>query len=109
MSHDHEYRERPIRERFCIEPTCQFYDKHAQQGICHTDKGDLVDWERVDEHEKRAEEDLVAIRAKYAGDKDEYIRWLEAHFECAQLNWALIMDECVRLRRDNALLRAGSK
>lgn len=98
---------REIHETFCDDKKCKFYGKHAQQGVCHTDKPDLIDWDRIADHEKSQEKELAYFKKLYKGK--EYVRWLEAMYESAMLNWRFTLDDLIRLRRDNALLRLKTK
>lgn len=105
--HATESRDRSIKESICAEKGCKFFGQLAQQGVCHTSSGDLIDWDRLAQHEQREEAELEVFRKKYKGK--EYVRWLESMYLCAQLNWQGTLDECIRLRRDNALLRLKTK
>ena len=98
---------REIHETFCDDKKCKFYGQHAQQGICHTDKPDLVDWDRIAKHEKEQEDELTYFRKKYKGNG--YVKWLEAMYSCASVNWRFTLDDLIRLRRDNALLKLKLK
>lgn len=98
---------RNIHETFCDYKRCKFYGKHAQQGICYSDKPDLVDWDRIAKLEQAQDEELKYFRKKYRGK--EYVKWLEAMYSSVMVNWSFTLDDLVRLRRDNALLRARRK
>ncbi len=98
---------RNIHETFCNYKRCKFYGKPAQQGVCYSVKPDLVDWDRIAKFEQAQDEELKYLRKKYKGR--EYVKWLEALYSCAMVNWTVALDEAVRLRRDNALLRAKRK
>jgi hypothetical protein len=98
---------REIHETFCDDKKCKFYGQHAQQGICHTDKPDLVDWDRIEKIEQEQEEELKYFRKLYKGK--EYVKWLEAMYSCAMVNSRFGLDELIRLRRDNALLKLKVK
>lgn len=94
---------REIHEPFCTTKGCEFYGQHAVQGVCYSNKPDVIDWKRVERQEKQLAEEMVQIKKKYKGK--EYLRWLEAMYECAQMNWTFTLDELIRLRRDVALLK----
>jgi hypothetical protein len=94
---------RNIHETFCDYKRCKFYGQHAQQGICFSDKPDAIDWDRIAKIEKQEEEELAYFRKKYKGK--EYVKWLEAMYSCATVNWRFTLDDLIRLRRDNALLK----
>lgn len=98
---------REIHEVFCTDKGCEFYGQHAQQGICYSNKPDVIDWKRIEQLEKRQAEELAYFKKKYKGKS--YVRWLESMYDCAQLNWTFTLDELIRLRRDNALLKLKVK
>ena len=104
--HKTEKRHREIDEHFCVEEGCEFFEKHAQQGVCHTTEMDVAD---IDKLYKIAEEFATDLREfhrkNYGDDKDEYISYLESMYECAMLNWTFGLDETIRLRKENALLK----
>lgn len=105
---DHKRQEttRQVVEYICKEPTCQFFDEPIQQGVCHSDNGDLVEFDRLADASLEFARELKEIRAHYT-DRDEYIGWLEAMYECVMMNLTFTLDECIRLRRDIALLKKG--
>lgn len=92
-------------EHYCVDPNCQFNGKHAQQGICYSADGELVDYKKLEAKEKELETELKEIKEIYT-DKDEYIQWLEAMYVCSQLNWDSTLDECIHLRAKNSVLVA---
>jgi hypothetical protein len=94
---------RNIHETFCTQPKCKFSGQHAQQGICHTTEPELVDWDRIDKQDKQVEEELEWAKKRHKGS--EYVKYLEAMYSCVWLNWQATIDECIKLRRDNALLK----
>lgn len=98
---------REIHESFCDDKKCKFYGQHAQQGICHTSEPEAIDWDRVAKLEQEQEEELKYFRKKYNGK--EYVKWLEAMYACGMMNWRFGLDELIRLRRDNALLKLKAK
>lgn len=93
---------REIVRRTCRHAGCAFYGQAAQQGVCHTTDGDLVEWSRLDAHERELTDELRQMREREGAD---YVRVLEAHYVGAMMNWQLTLDECVRLRRDLALAK----
>lgn len=103
--HKREKRSREIAEYFCAEPTCEFFGKASQQGVCHTIEPELVDYERLAEYAQRNAAETLEMRRKHYPTDAEYIPWLESMYECAQINWAFTLDDCVALRRENALLK----
>ncbi len=95
---------REILKRVCAHDGCQFFGKEAQQGVCHTTDGDLVEWAKLDAHERELLDSLKEMRER---EGDDYVRCLEANYVCAMMNWQMTLDECIRLRRDIALAKAG--
>lgn len=93
--------QRPITTRICAQKGCKFFGKEAVQGVCHTTDGDLVEWAKLDAHEKQLEAELSAMKKR---EGKNYVRALEAYYLCTMMNWQLTLDECIRLRRDNAIL-----
>jgi hypothetical protein len=88
--------------KICDQPGCKFRGKEAQQGVCHTAEGKLIDWARLEAHEKEILAELTDMKRREGRD---YVRALEAHYISAMLNWQLSLDETLRLRRDLAVLR----
>lgn len=103
--HRQELRTCEVQESYCVEPGCEFNGERAVQGVCHSSKPDLADWDRLHDAGERFADELRKIRTEHYTDKDEYIEWLEAMYECAMLNWTFTLDECIRLRREVALLK----
>ena len=96
---------REIDEWFCDEPTCEFYGRNSQQGVCHTTESEFVDMDRLAEHAQQSAEETLKMRREHYPTDAEYIPWLEAHYECAMINWTFSLDECIRLRVENARLK----
>lgn len=104
--HRREARPREYLEYFCAEPSCEFFGKPTQQGICHTRETDVADIDKLYKvAEDFANELADFYRPRYGADKDEYIAHLESLYECAMLNWTFGLDEMIRLRKENALLK----
>lgn len=97
-------RTREVREKLCDEPTCEFRGEPAVQGVCHSTEGEIADWEKLEKAEREIEAQLVDMRRE-ATDLDDYVRSLEAYYTSVAINWDMTLDECIRLRRENALLR----
>lgn len=104
---------REIHETFCDDPACKFYGKHAAQGICHT-RGtfysktgyDSPDWSYIEMLEKRVAEELAQQKKKHFGkSRKKWIAYLESLHICDQMNTVFGLDELIRLRMENALLR----
>lgn len=104
-THKTEYRvfAREIHEHFCMQPKCKFKGRYAQQGVCYSTKGEIVDFDRLDEHAASTKKELDSVKKRYKGK--EYVRWLEAMYDCASVNWMMTLDDLIRLRRDNSLLQ----
>lgn len=100
---------REIHETFCTQKNCEFFGQHAQQGICYSNKPEVIDWKRVEKQEQQLAEELAYIKKKYKGKGKEYVQWIESMYHCAQMNWTFTLDELVRLRRDIALLKVKVK
>lgn len=98
---------REIHETFCTDKKCEFFGQHAQQGVCYSNKPDVIDWKRVEKQEKQLQDELAYIKKKYKGKA--YVSWLESMYHCAQMNWTFTLDELIRLRRDCALLKLQLK
>lgn len=94
--------EKSYQIKICDQPGCKFRGKEAQQGICHTTDGDLISWDKLDEHEKALEAELAAMKKR---EGKHYVRALEAYYISAMLNWEGTLDEVVKLRRDLAVLK----
>jgi hypothetical protein len=94
--------ERSYSIKICDQPGCKFRGKEAQQGVCHTAEGELIDWTRLEAHEKQTLAELANMK-RHEGRN--YVRALEAHYISAMLNWQGALDETLRLRRDLAVLR----
>jgi hypothetical protein len=107
VTDDHGRVNRPrwIEEWFCDEPSCEFYGRPTQQGVCHTAEGELVDYDKLIDYAQRSAEETLRVRREHYPSDEEYIPWLEAHYECAMINWTFSLDECVTLRREVALLK----
>jgi hypothetical protein len=94
---------RAIFETFCAQPRCKFNGKEAQQGVCYSNEGEIVSFDKLAKHESALHAELKALR-KQEGARS-YVTALEAHYVSAMMNWQITLDECIRLRRDIALLR----
>jgi hypothetical protein len=97
---------REVVTRVCARKDCQFFGQEAQQGVCHTTDGDLVEWATLDAHERELLDSLRAMRER---EGEDYVGALEAHYVSAMMNWQLTLDECIRLRRDLAQARAAGR
>lgn len=99
---------RKIRESWCAKKGCRFYGKHAVQGVCHTTRSfagdDYSYWEHLEvlvgNHVTHLREKILAKMTP-----KERERRLLSEVSCALMNAWGTLDECVRLRRDNAILQ----
>ena len=91
-------------QRICNDKRCKFYGKQTVQGVCYATDGNLVEWAKLDAEEKDLIASLKDIRKSSKSDKD-YVRALEAYYISAMMNWEISLDETLRLRRQNALLK----
>lgn len=92
--------------RICVQAGCKFKGKPAQQGVCHSSTGELTDWDKLDKYNAEVVEELRRLRK---AEGSGYILALEAHYISAMVNSDLILDECIRLRRNLALATVGRK
>lgn len=100
-------------ETWCVQPGCRFKGQHAQQGICHTTEPfaseDGVTWASVEARfkfaEKAAKEELDLLRKQYKGRPKRYVGHLEAAIWCNWVNVSSNLDELIRLRAENAVLK----
>ena len=108
--HTLEKRPREIHENYCAQKGCVFYGKPAQQGVCFSDKPEVVDWDRLARSEAEHYAELEFFRKKYRrkGLK-KYVEWLEAMSVCESINANMVLDELIRLRRENALFRLSAQ
>lgn len=95
--------QRNIRERVCAQKGCKFFGEPARQGVCFDAKGEVAVWDKLAAHEKALLDELKHMKKR---EGKAYGRALEAYYVTAMMAWQLVLDECVRLRRDVALLRA---
>jgi len=86
----------------CDQRGCEFFGKAAQQGVCHTTEGELINWDKLEAHEKEILADLADMKKQ---EGKNYVIALEVHYISAMLNWQGSLDETIRLRRDLAVLR----
>ena len=99
---------REVAQIVCLQPRCKFRGREAQQGICFTASPEIVErWEAFERAERSMAEERRAIRRQFKGKPiKEYIAHLEAHADSASMNWTLILDELIFLRRKLALVTA---
>lgn len=100
---------RETHEDFCTQPGCRFQGKHAAQGVCfNTDSLiGVVDWSYIERLEKYAAQSLKEVQRTFRGPSKHkaYVRYLESTHVCETLNATFNLDECIRLRAENAILK----
>jgi hypothetical protein len=98
---------RHIHEHFCDQPDCEFFGKRAAQGICWetTDPEEAKHEHYLDYAEAKAESQMKWTREHRAESDKEYIDDLESQLICEILNHEFTLDECIRLRIENAKYR----
>lgn len=95
---------REIRETYCDQSDCEFYGKHAAQGVCfETDVWDPW-YNRYELIIKQSEEGLAEVEAHHSSP-EELLEYLKSMYVYMQANWDNTLNECVRLRAENAKLR----
>lgn len=98
---------RQIHETYCAQERCEFYGRHAAQGICWGSP-DAAEVKYLERREKESDDMLAEmreIRDQQKMDNKAYIDYLESHLYCDWMNQQFTLDECVRLRAENAKLR----
>jgi hypothetical protein len=94
----------PLKIDLCNQRGCKMFGKEARQGVCYDNRGELVDFTRLEAHELTLLEELRRMR-KLEGSK--YVKALEAYYMSAMINWQMTLDECIRLR--GKLAMAGTR
>jgi hypothetical protein len=100
---------REIHESFCAQRGCKFYGQHSVQGVCHTRDtfAGGIDWRYIDlvarhAQERAAAETKMVLKGKTLRQKLVYMQHMAEFY---YMNDAFMLDNLVRLRRENALLR----
>ncbi len=98
---------REFLERYCDEPSCEFFGKPWQQGVCFNADGNFVRTKLnvITSGREFSEELLQVKREQFADKPDEYLRYVEAMYETAMMNWCSTLDECIELRVENRRLK----
>jgi hypothetical protein len=108
---------REIHESYCADKKCKFYGKRAVQGVCFTteNSNDSADWSYVDGVMQQGEDFLTEIRANFKAKGKSvaaartaakaYLAYLESNFVCNWSNSQFALDELIRLRSENAILK----
>lgn len=106
MSHPTKKVPREVADTYCDDPTCAYYGKLAQQGVCFSDEASTADWEKLAKHE----EELTAEMQRYLDKhgQTQYVKYLEAVYVTAVQSWDLTLDELIRLRMENRALKEKS-
>lgn len=96
---------REINESYCDEPACEFYNKRTSQGNCWdaTDPEEKKFHHYIDYSEDSAESYLKEL--KEITKPEEYVEHLESSLVCNWMNYTFTLDECIRLRAENARLK----
>lgn len=100
----HEKVEYRLKESYCVEPGCEYQGKPAVQGHCYHRPEDYVT-RYITRLHQRAEEALQWER-DLAKSPEEYLKRLESMFVWATVSQESTLDSLIRLRRDNAALKA---
>jgi hypothetical protein len=93
---------RRIPESRCEDPSCEFFGKPAQQGVCFsrlTNRStQYIDAVRKYSDARMAEvKSLRKIDKKLTTDK-QWIKYLEANLECCWMNEEFTLDQLIHLR-----------
>lgn len=98
---------REIHESYCADPACRFFGKKAVQGVCHTTEpfADGTIWDYVVKVDKAARSYLEMRQVCLGKSAKDYVRRLESEIVCHWSNNIHSIDELVRLRMENAILR----
>lgn len=93
---------RKIMESRCEEPSCEFYGKWAQQGVCFSRLEDrstqYIDAVRNYSDARMAEvKSFRKIDKKMTADK-QWIKYLESNLECCWMNEEFTLDQLIHLR-----------
>lgn len=102
---------RDIHEQFCKKPGCKFYNKHAQQGICHTTKPYLAgDWKHIERALQHGQGALDEVKRMYRGKSTKkYVAHLESSYAMQWSNESFMMDALIYLRKELALAQLKLK
>lgn len=97
--------QRVIKTTMCAHPGCKWHGKDAQQGVCYSDEGEVAEFAKLDAHERQLTAELAEMRKR---EGKQYVKALEAYYVTAMMNWTIATDDCIRLRRDIAILRLAN-
>jgi hypothetical protein len=95
------------KRSFCAKPSCKFYGKLAEQGVCYHHTPDAQS--RHFKKQLQDAEGLLAFNRKHNyknASKKELIKRLESEIVCYFMNWSGDVEELIWLRGENAKLRA---
>ena len=102
---------RDIHEHFCKKPGCKFYNKHAQQGVCHSTQPYLAsDWKHIERALQHGQGALDEVKRMYR-DKStkKYVAHLESSYAMQWSNESFMMDNLIYLRKELALAQLKLK
>jgi hypothetical protein len=88
---------REIYSYVCDEPSCKFYGKPTQQGVCHTTPKEIAD-ERASNYVEKAAKERIAFIKKHAKNPRDYVKRLETELFCEVFNGTYTLQELVMLR-----------
>lgn len=92
---------RKIHESKCAEPSCEFFGKPAQQGVCYH-RIDATSQKYLESVRKYADARMAEIKRFRKEDKmypdAKWIKYLESNLECCWMNEEFTMDELISLR-----------
>ena len=93
-----------VHGTFCAQKGCRFYGERAAQGVCYSSppKPYLKYIKRVERHAY----ELVEGTLQGCKTKNERIKHLKSALLCTWMNGEFSLDECVRLRGENAVLKS---
>lgn len=98
---------REIHESYCAQRGCRFHGRPAVQGVCHTrQKGFEAKYlARAEARASQLLDELRAIAKRAKHTQKQYAKTLENHLFCVWMNADFSLDELVRTRGENAVLK----
>lgn len=103
--HKTELRDQKYKRSYCMQPGCKFNGERAQQGVCFAvlDKTEAAYLSRL---EARAEQAVADMKITLEDETDKHkIKYLYDMYATMWLNHEHMLDELVKLRGENSLLR----
>lgn len=99
---------RRIHESRCAEPSCEFYGKPAQQGVCFSRLNDRTK-KYVDAVRKYADARMAEVKSLRKINKQDtdakWIKYLEGNLECCWMNEEFTLSQLIYLRAQVGTLR----